>query len=356
MKKLLLLIVLAGTAVGYWMLSQPKLRQVSVVSPERGRIESVIRVTGKVINDRTVKMTALADGQITQMLVRLGDSVQAGQVLTMLDKREADARLRKAEAEYDREKQAVTESTRTLKRLKTVLGSGGTTKQNVEDAQAQLRAAQSRLKVTTATVDIEKIHREKIEVTAPFAGVITKKTTEVGQWLEAGTPLFTLVAHDGREIEVNVDAGDSGVIKLGQSVSLSSDAWPDIEWSEAIIRIAPAIAEDQDEALNAVAVRISLGNDAPALLLGQQVDARIHTATREDVLTLPFDALLEADQGSKVAFVQAGKVVYFPVKTGLEDFTKIEILDGLTETTQVILIQGEAYTDGEMVEIIEAPE
>lgn len=352
MKKLLLLIVLAGAAVGYWMLSQPQIRQVSVISPERGRIESVIRVTGKVINDRTVKMTALADGQITQMPVRLGDSVQAGQVLTVLDKREADARLRKAEAEYDREKQAVAESARTLKRLKTVLGSGGATKQSVEDAQARLRAAQARLKVTTATVEIEQIHREKIEVTAPFAGVITHKTTEVGQWLEAGTPLFTLVAHEGREIEVNVDAGDSGVIELGQSVSLTTDAWPDKQWTETIVRIAPAIAEDQDEALNAVAVRMSLGADAPNLLLGQQVDARIHTASRDQVLTLPFDALIEDDQGSKVAVVQTGKVAFFTVKTGLEDFTKIEIVDGLAEGAQVIITQGETYIEGELVEVV----
>lgn len=58
---------------------------VEVISPQRGRIETVIRVTGDIVNDRTVKMAALVDGQIQKMPVRKGDSVKAGQILTVLD-------------------------------------------------------------------------------------------------------------------------------------------------------------------------------------------------------------------------------------------------------------------------------
>ncbi len=336
----------------YFYLKQPDIKQVRLIDVQRGDIHSVIRVTGKVINDRTVKMTALTNGQITKMPVRLGDSVQAGQVLTVFDTREADARLGKAEAEYSREKQAVNEYTRTLKRLKKVQSSGGATKQSVEDAQAQLRGSQSRLKVARASLEIEKIHREKIEVTAPFAGVITHKTTEVGQWLEAGTALFTLVAHEGREIEANIDAGDSSTVSVGQAVTLSLDAWPDRQWIEHIRRIAPAISENQDKALNTFAVRISLGVEAPNLLLGQQLDADIQTETRQDVLTLPFEALIESAQGRQLAIVQNDKVKRVSVKTGLEDFTHVEILEGITESSQIILPEGIEFTEGEAVKII----
>jgi hypothetical protein len=62
--------------------------------------------------------------------------------------------------------------------------------------------------------------------------------------------------------------------------------------------------------------------------------------------------LIEDDQGSKVAVVQTGKVAFFTVKTGLEDFTKIEIVDGLAEGAQVIITQGETYIEGELVEVV----
>jgi len=158
--------------------------------------------------------------------------------------------------------------------------------------------------------------------------------------VEAGTALFTLVAEAGREIEVNVDAGDSATVIPGQSVSISTDAWPDKNWQEEILRIAPAITEDQQSALNTFAVRISLGAKAPQLLLGQQVDARIHADTRNDVMRLPFGALIEQDEESQVAVIRDGKVDLLPVKTGLEDFTHVEIITGLKGDETVILPEG----------------
>lgn len=352
MKKILILLslLIAAIAIGWTALNQEQPLSVTTIFPERGDIEAVIRVTGEVVNDRTVKMTALVDGQIQAMSVRKGDSVQANQVLTVFDQREADARLHKVEAELEREKQAVKESYRKLKRLRDVSKSGGASVQSIDDAQADWRAATARFTVTEARLEIEKIHREKVEVRAPFAGVITEKKAEVGQWMEAGTALFTLVAKAGREIEVNVDAGDSAAIAPGQIVSVSSDAWPNTQWKEKVLRIAPAISEGQESALNTFAVRISLGAKAPALLLGQQVDARVHTETREDVMRLPFGALIEKDKESQVAVIEDGKVVLLPVKTGLEDFTHVEIVSGLEGDETLILTEGQELNAGQAVQ------
>jgi len=179
MKKtlLLLLLLIVAITIGWVMLSQEPPLSVTTITPEHGAIEVVIRVTGDVANDRTVKISALVNGQIHSMSVRKGDSVKAGEVLTVLDQREADARLHKAQAELEREKQAVAESSRRLKRLRDVEKSGDTSIQVIDDAQAKWRAATARLKVTEARLEIVKIHREKVEVRAPFAGVITEKKT-----------------------------------------------------------------------------------------------------------------------------------------------------------------------------------
>lgn len=325
---------------------------VTVISPERGAIESVIRVTGKVINDRTVTLTALVDGQIRLISVKKGDKVEAGQILAKLDVREAEALLSKAKAELEREGQVVDEGQRKLRRMQEVSRSGGVSDQSLEDTKAKWLAAKARLKVAKADFRIAKIQRDKTKVTAPFAGIITEKTAEVGQWLEAGIQLFTLVAHKGREIEVNVDAGDSAAIHLGQSVTISSDAFPGNEWQETIHWISPAITENDKEAINTFSVRMTLGRGAPELLLNQQVDARILTASRKNTLKLPFEALIENGDDAEVAVLEGDKVKLVAVETGIEDFSHVEVLRGVTQNTRVIFPEGKKLTDGQKVHIV----
>jgi len=354
MKKvsLIIIILLLLTAlIGGWKYYQDDAIIVEVINAETGPIESVIRVTGRVINDRTVTMTALVNGQIQGMLVQKGDRVKAGQVLAYLDKREADALVEKATAVVARERQAVDEANRKLERLREISLAGNASTQAVEDAQAEWRAAQARLQVAEAERRVAQIQREKVEVTAPWDGVIIEKSTEQGQWVEAGIKLFTLVAEEGREIEANVDAGDSGVVEIGQTVTLTCDAFPGQRWSETIHWISPAIITDENAVLNSFAVRMTLGPDAPSLLLGQQVDIEIRTARRESGLKLPYTALIESDETSKVAIVREGKVKYRQVTTGIEDFTHVEIVDGITADESVIISHGRAPAEGSVVKI-----
>lgn len=355
MKKTLLIpvvILLTLTAIlGGWKLRQDNAIDVKVITAETGPIESVIRVTGRVINDRTVTMTALVDGQIQGMLVQKGDRVKARQVLAYLDKREADALVEKAAAVVVRERQAVDEATRKLERLREISLTGGASAQVVEDAEALRHAAQARLQVAEAERRVAQIHQEKVEVTAPWNGVIIEKSTEQGQWVEAGVKLFTLVAEDGHEIEANVDAGDSGVVEMGQTVTLTCDAFPGHRWNETIHWISPAIITNANTVTNSFAVRMTLGPDAPPLLMGQQVDIEIRTAHRASALKLPYTALIESEGAVKIAVVRGGKVKYLPVTTGIEDFTHVEIVAGIAAGESVIIPQGKALTEGSVVKV-----
>lgn len=356
MKKTRLLILLMGLiaiAVIIYNLAVTDAVPVKLVKPEIRDIETSIRVTGHVINDKTVTMTALVNGQIEGMLVQKGERVEADQVLAFFDKREADATIAKTEAVLGREEQAVIEAQAKYKRLKNVKGSGGSTQQMIDDAEAEMNAAKARLRVAKAELRVAQINREKIELRAPFAGVITEKTTDKGQWMEAGTKIFTLVGSEGREIEVNVDAGDSGTVQLGQTVNITCDAFPGKIWQEKIHWIAPSIIQDEkNESLNTFAVRISLGENAPPLLLGQQVDAHIVVASKKQVHTLPFTAL-RGEQGKYAVTVLNNNTVKFkPVITGIESDTHIEILSGLRDDDQVVISTGKPLTEDQQVIVL----
>jgi multidrug efflux pump subunit AcrA (membrane-fusion protein) len=93
---LLLTAALSGAGV-IVALSEP-VRKVETLAVEQGDLELVIRVTGEVINDRRVTLTALVDGQVVSVDAAMGDRVEAGQVLASMDNRAADARLQRAQA------------------------------------------------------------------------------------------------------------------------------------------------------------------------------------------------------------------------------------------------------------------
>jgi len=347
----ILFIIISGAVFGAWKYYQDDVVLVDVVQAKKGPIESVIRISGKVINDRTVTMTALVNGQIDKMLVKKGDKVKTGQVLATFDKREANALVEKTAAVVVREKQAVKEASRKYKRIKEISVSGNASDQTRDNAEAEWQAAKARLQVAKAEHRIAKINREKLSVTAPWDGVIIEKTAEQGQWLEAGIKLFTLVAETGHEIEANVDAGDSGVVKIGQSVTLTCDAFPDYQWHEVIHWISPAIRSDKDSVLNSFAVRMTFGKNAPALLLGQQVDVNIRTDYQASTLTLPFNAIIEESGKTQVAVVNDGKVKYKPVTIGVESFTRVEITEGITASDRVVLSNGTAPPEDSLVTI-----
>ena len=176
-----------------------------------------------------------------------------------------------------------------------------------------------------------------------FDGQVVLKSTETGQWVEAGTPLFVLVATTGQVIEAYVDATDIASVAIGQVASLSSDAWPAQSWQSTVEWIAPVIADrgrslSTDIPPNAIAIRLALGEDAPMLRLGQQVDVELETARRDDVLTLPLTALRQNDSaGLEALTIDAGEVVVSPVQIGLVTPNMAEIKQGLNAGEQVII-------------------
>ena len=97
---------------------------------------------------------------------------------------------------------------------------------------------------------------------------------------------------------------------------------------------------------------MTLGPDAPPLLLEQQVDVRISTDRKENVLKLPYGALIDKGEMQQVAVVRNGRAKLVDVTTGIDDFSHIEIASGLKGDEDIILPQGQQrLEDGMAVQI-----
>lgn len=350
-RALLFLPVLLGAVAAYFYYQDSTAAtEVKTAHLQRGDIESFVRISGKVVNDRVVTLAALVNGEIRSVQVTLGDSVKKSQLLLSFDDTESRHLIKRAQAEKTLRAQALELARHQLKRLQKLKHSGAITREQLEQAENEVKLARSRLAIATESLAIEQFRSRNTRLYAPYSGVITEKKVDAGQWTESGTPLLVLASDQGQEIEAQVDAGDFSAVQVGMQVTVSADAYPDQHWQETIRRIAPAVSSENSKTTNTFPVRITLGHSAPLLLLNQQVDIKLRTAARKNTLLMPLSALLETDDGKQnVLTIKQGRIKKVAITTGIENYTHVEIIEGLAPDAEVVLPEGRTFNDNERV-------
>ncbi len=333
---LLLLVVLILAAIGWRYVKPQPATQVSTLQPVKQTLSTSLDLNAVVINDQEVTITALLDGEISSVVFREGEVVKKQEVLAVLDNKRAQSLLDKARAEYNYAKQKVSTASRSYSRIKNLSNAGNTSKQNLDESLDQLRAAQAEVEIAEANITLAELQLQNATIEAPFDGIVTQQLTEVGQWVEAGTPLFNVVAENGFLIEAEVDASDWALVSIGQSVSLSTETAPNKQWQSTVAWIAPRVSFNRRDA-KSVAVRFEFGEESPQLLLGQEVDAKLELQRVDNALSLPLSAMREESPGSYVVFVvQNNEAKRVPVEVGLQNATHAEIKSGLSLGDTVI--------------------
>lgn len=322
---------------------------VETVKVSKGTLHQTISVPGKIVSKLNINITSSLSGQVVSVLVKEGVKVNKGQILVKLENEEAISDLKRAEGNLLSAKEETALANKTLKRMNRALKLGAISRQQMEETKASLKSAQARENVAEEVRRTAKLGLDKLSVSAPFSGTVTTQFAQVGQWITPSDTLFTLVDLRQREIEVKVDTADSNSITVGQSVFLSSDAFPGNTWTESVRRIATAT--NKGERTNTVSVFISLGPGAPRLRMGQQVDAEIRTFSRSNTTKLPINAAISRNGKSWVATIKDGRVHYVPIETGMEDLTHIEILRGVKVNQEVIIPNGVDLQEGDRVRI-----
>lgn len=351
-KSIFSIVMLASVAAGYFFYEKPPL-SVSGVQVQRHDMAYIIRVTGEVINDRTVSLTALVNGRIEDVYVARGDKVKKDDTLASMDNRASVARLNRAKAVVQQQTVRLREQQQRFNRLSELSNRKLVAVEALDQAQYELETAKAAVAIAKADAQMSAIEQDWQRLDAPFDAVVTDKWTESGQWVEAGTQLFQLVAIEGWEIEANLDAVDTGRIHTGQVVNVSSDSFPDKVWQTQIHWIGPAIERSAERYLNTFPVRMALGPDAPKLLLGQQLDIEIVIEERGNVLSLPYSALREREPGLfEVALVEQGAIRLQPIESGLETDTHVEILSGIQEGQKVALFDSGYLENGRAAKFI----
>ncbi len=418
-------VVIVAAVIGFTVLrSGRNVTTVQTGKVLRQDITATVSASGEIKPKTYVNVGANAFGRITRLFVKEGDHVKRGDLLAQLENvqpeadvaanraaldvartdaaaqaaalktaqanlERANADLEKAKLDYQRAEglygdKLIAKADYDAKKAAydTALASVDQARAGIAQAKAQLESAQRRINQANAALVRSDDVLQKTEYRAPFDGVITNlpvregETVVVGIQNSPGSTLMTLADMSVITAEVKVDETDIVNVKLGQPADVTIDAMPKKVFhgvvseigNNAIVR-STGLSTSQSNIASQEAkdfkVVVTLNDPPPNLRPGLSATAKITTATRKDVLSIPIQALtvrqrgdLEKIHGKEKDTVQAAspqlspgkakeeiqgvfvvrdkKAVFVPVETGIAGTTDIEVTKGLKQGDEII--------------------
>lgn len=175
---------------------------------------------------REIEIRASTSGYLVTLSVEEGDRVQGGDLLADFDNREAVKLVEKAKENLMLFQKEVVQGQRKLERVHALYEVGGKSRKTVEEVERQLYIMHSKEKAAEIEFELSRLQLDKLEIESPFGGLISQSLVKTGQWIDSGTLMFTLTDPKQLEVEVKIDAGDTGNVKRDQVVFVSTEAFP----------------------------------------------------------------------------------------------------------------------------------
>jgi len=292
--------------------SKTRIATEEVVGTVRAKLRSVIE--------------AKVSGKIEKLLVVPGQQVKTGELLAVIDAREVQAR-------YDQAIALKQQAEADLKRLTSLL------EQKVL-SQAEFDNAQARARVTLAGVTEAETMLDYTKVTAPFAGVITRKHADVGDLATPGKPLLELEDSTTLRLEADVPEAVVGKLKLGDKLPVNI-ASVETGFEGVVSEIAPTADPNSRTFL----VKLDLPG-APGLRAGQF--GRVAMPVGETTaLRVPASAVLQRGQMELVFIVSDNKAQLRLVKTGKRLGREVELVSGVSAGEKLVTENVTDLQDGQ---------
>ncbi len=383
------LFVLTGLGVtGFVVMSRPEntIDAARLAAVERGNITRSVVATGKVEPIAKVEIKSKANGIIKDLKVQIGDVVQLGQVLAELDKENLEARVRETKAAFigaesnlkaaqaqleknkvEAEGPDVPFAKRNFERAEKLLKDGVLPQQSFDDSRSAYELAVNRQNVARAqlTVSDAKVAQAKAEVAqaqaavdrsveelsyatvrSPIRGVVLSRDVEIGSPVSSilnmgAAATLVMVLGDISQVYVRgkVDEADIGVVQLGQQSKIKVETFKDKVFEGKVTQISP-LGVDKDNVVT-FEVKVSISNPGGELRANMTANAEIVLEEHKEVLLVAESAVIyDQQRNATIEFPSPtnpkGKEKK-PIKVGISNGTRTEVLDGLKEGEKVIL-------------------
>ena len=324
---------------------------VRVTTPKSGAAAQTVVLPGTLQGYVQAPISARASGYLKKWHKDIGSRVEQGELLAEIETPETDQQLAQAIAARQQAASSLALASSTLARWEALKKRDVVSQQELEEKKSTDQQARANLAAADANVERLRQLESFKRVTAPFAGVVTKRNVDVGDLIDAGggagRALFILSQTDPLRVYVNVPQSYAHLVKPGQQVSVTQQELRGQTFKGEIVRTAGAI----DAQTRTMQVEVVLNNSEGTLLPGAYVQVAL-PLQGSGALTVPTNVLLMRGEGPRVAVVgKDGKVALRAVKIGRNLGEVIEILDGVGADDKLVLNPSDSMNDGDTVVI-----
>lgn len=306
-----------------------------------------VSLTGEIQAQTTSDLSFRTSGQVKERLVEVGAHVTSGQVLARLDASEQEADVGAARASVTASEATLKAAQSSFERQKSLLPNGYTARAAYDQAQEALRTSQGSLDVARAQLGTAEEALGYTELRAPADGIITQRSIEVGQVVQAGQSAFRLALDGKRDAIFNINEALLLDGKRDVTVSLALVSDPRVKAMGHVREISPSV----DAKTGTVQVKIGIDGDAKGMTLGSSVSGSVTHVSPPRIL-LPWRALSELD-GKPAVWVfdpATSTVNRRAIQIDTYDTGLLVVASGLARGDQVVVEGAKMLTPGQKVE------
>jgi HlyD family secretion protein len=378
--------------------------KVAVENAQKRTIVETITANGKIQPEKEVKISPDVSGEIVELTVKEGYSVEKGQLLlrikpdNYISQRDRSlAEISAAQARRSQSEAQFTQAELSFKRNKQLFDQQTISKSDFEQAEATYNVAKAELDaakfaITSAEASLKDANENltKTSIYAPMTGTVSMLLVELGERvagtnLMAGTELMRVADLSRMEAQVQVNENDIPRVKLGDTALIEVDAYLDQKFKGIVTEIANSakttgVSADQVTNFDVKILvlpqsyqKLVDAGDKNPFRPGMSATVDIRTQSKPDILTVPIQSVTTRTDTTKIAgtpsekdirtlvFVTDGKYALAKdVKTGIQDNSYIEILSGVGVNDKVVSAPFSAISkklsDSTLIEVVKKEE
>ena len=329
---------------------------VAVAPPDSRSKTSVFSLPGRLEAYTQAQMYARVSGYVKSWTADIGTPVKAGQLLAEIDAPDLDQQIMQAEATLASAKANSVLSDMTLKRGQSLITTLAISQQDLDQRAADSSNKQGQARAAQANLDRLRVLEQYKRIVAPFDGLVTARTTDVGALINAGSgggpPMFVVSETSLLRVYVNVPQNYVPSIPVGTKAQISVPEYPGRTFPATVA----ASAQSVDVASGTTRMQLVVDNSRGELMTGDFTNVSFDLPHPEIAINVPASALIFNQRGLQVAIVDNdGRIALKQVTIARDLGNEVELASGISADDRVVTNPPDGITAGDKVRIAGAP-
>ncbi|MDJ0814137.1 MAG: efflux RND transporter periplasmic adaptor subunit [Woeseiaceae bacterium] len=304
---------------------------VETSAPVRADIFATYHATSTIESDVDAPVLARVGGEVVELLVEEGDVVAAGQVLARLDGQRLRLEMLSARADLER-------VSGELARYDDLAARGLVSEAMYDGLKYDMDALKARY-------DLARLNYDYSAIRATIGGVVTAREIKLGEHITADSVAFRITDSSELIAYLQIPQAELAKFATGHRADLEVDSMPGTSFGATIARISPTI-DIRNGTFRATAV---IDNEQGDLVPGMFARFTVAYEKHVDALLIPRIAVIEEDDEASVYVVSDGAVTRRIIEVGIASENHVEVLSGLDENEEIVVIGHSGLRDGSKV-------